>query len=1120
MPNPTAKPESGLLKKSLEVLKKERDDLLNTTMQDLDGGLQELITLLTASDPADKAAPAAPPSPSSAKPTAVPIKRGKPKPVEEPADDDEDPSVMPSGKPISGSRSLEPKRHGIPVPIAAAAPARRPLPNYWIPGRSREVAGRTYVLPPGVKSSLPWLGHGLRGFLRKIWKGSSTDNPDMDSFYRNKGIPVESTNLSLQEYVNIRAEVDKLLWQHLIESELSPEHRKHIDEFRAAVVNKLRSSIEKMLKYQRVITAKRIGQMYRASKKFPDIASALDSEEPVTDMGGKPVNDEQYFLYNPVSKKWWSDANGWVSNFEIATAHDEQEKEEIGDKGTSGKWMTKAQAEQQYKDDNPDDSFIGGDDDGGTPPTPPAPENGGDSAAEELEDSEDLSSPEESPVVEPEDEKDEPPESEPEHCVKCGKILDDNNHTQGSNWCDSCTFGVDPEHDKEPEDKKPEEDKKDDTAHLNYKSPECPHCGSSDVQKEQGPIGEDDKDFGACKACGFHWTEPNVEFDWGDEEEKEDEDEPETKECDNCGFNFKNYDLHHYHGRWLCPGCLEGEKDDDVDAADAEDEDEDDYEPKEEQHTYYCPQCHDYWSSPHEYGDNVEHICPECEKKGPPSDDDADAAEPDDEESDTGTDDNVIYGKKQKECPECHSADISGKDSEEGFNLDDMTCKECGHQWTQPKVDPDGEEYDSDEETDLPSDDEINATFDNEDDEDLDDEDDEYQGGDDDDTDSKMMHCDKCNTPTSVDELDHPTNGDEEDYDQWWCPSCISEKVKQDLASGPKGEPGEVGVEEPEWKACSKCGDEYDPQYDPHNTGKCPSCQDFSAHDDFTEPEDKPNPEPSEPTPEEAICKKCGKKFDPHWHKGWLHSMCQDCQNPMHEEEPEDSAKKAQDALDKVTGSSSPKPDETEEIKEPEAEAKPEEEQEAGEGFDPEIVKGVLKIIAMNGGAKKKKLKQKGLKLEDLEEFIKDMAFYYARKDFVSDPVKASNYFFHIIDQILKQENPKWSAAPDDWDLVGLYAKKAKMTREEACKKLEIQAPPTKHHKPYFSQDNWDMEEPEEPEEPKTESYDPEMTIAERIEFFKDKLKQGDYRFAEYLKARRMPLNERLISLKERMKAH
>ena len=85
----------------------------------------------------------------------------------------------------------------------------------------------------------------------------------------------------------------------------------------------------------------------------------------------------------------------------------------------------------------------------------------------------------------------------------------------------------------------------------------------------------------------------------------------------------------------------------------------------------------------------------------------------------------------------------------------------------------------------------------------------------------------------------------------------------------------------------------------------------------------------------------------------------------------------------------------------------------------------------------------------DLEAFIRAVAEDNPDKDFVTDAGRASDYFYIITNQILNVlHDPPWAAKPGDWDLVGLWAEKKKVSRSKACNRLGLNVPKPKHKPP------------------------------------------------------------------------
>jgi len=89
----------------------------------------------------------------------------------------------------------------------------------------------------------------------------------------------------------------------------------------------------------------------------------------------------------------------------------------------------------------------------------------------------------------------------------------------------------------------------------------------------------------------------------------------------------------------------------------------------------------------------------------------------------------------------------------------------------------------------------------------------------------------------------------------------------------------------------------------------------------------------------------------------------------------------------------------------------------------------------------------------DLEAFIHAVAEDNPDKDFVTDTGQAGGYFYIITNQILSVlHDPPWAAKPGDWDLVGLWAEKKKVSRSKAYNMLGLKTPnPKPKYKPLTS---------------------------------------------------------------------
>jgi len=57
------------------------------------------------------------------------------------------------------------------------------------------------------RGSLPWFKHGVRGFLRKLWYGSSKDNPD----WQRQADSVHHGRMTIQEYIQIERDIHGVL---------------------------------------------------------------------------------------------------------------------------------------------------------------------------------------------------------------------------------------------------------------------------------------------------------------------------------------------------------------------------------------------------------------------------------------------------------------------------------------------------------------------------------------------------------------------------------------------------------------------------------------------------------------------------------------------------------------------------------------------------------------------------------------------------------------------------------------------------------------------------------------------------------------------------------------------
>ncbi len=114
------------------------------------------------------------------------------------------------------------------------------------------------------------------------------------------------------------------------------------------------------------------------------------------------------------------------------------------------------------------------------------------------------------------------------------------------------------------------------------------------------------------------------------------------------------------------------------------------------------------------------------------------------------------------------------------------------------------------------------------------------------------------------------------------------------------------------------------------------------------------------------------------------------------------------------------------------------------ETSDARLLRLALRVISPQGFSPKKGVNAKA-DPADLEAFIRDVAENCPDKDFVTDAGKAGFYFYDIMNVILNVlHTPPWAAKPDDWDLVGMWAKKKQVSRSDACEQLGLKVPKPK----------------------------------------------------------------------------
>jgi len=82
----------------------------------------------------------------------------------------------------------------------------------------------------GVKN-LPWLGHGVKGFLRKMWYGNHPDNPS----HREEVQPLTTRKLTLQEYKELEAILNSCVDETLLCEAAAPGLNQIINQFGRAL---------------------------------------------------------------------------------------------------------------------------------------------------------------------------------------------------------------------------------------------------------------------------------------------------------------------------------------------------------------------------------------------------------------------------------------------------------------------------------------------------------------------------------------------------------------------------------------------------------------------------------------------------------------------------------------------------------------------------------------------------------------------------------------------------------------------------------------------------------------------------------------------------------------------
>ena len=72
-------------------------------------------------------------------------------------------------------------------------------------------------------------------------------------------------------------------------------------------------------------------------------------------------------------------------------------------------------------------------------------------------------------------------------------------------------------------------------------------------------------EYGTSSSCSFvaGWMrrlEAMAVAETANDQLEDESDENDKQVCEECGEDFKHHDIHHYHGKWLCPSCLDDEK--------------------------------------------------------------------------------------------------------------------------------------------------------------------------------------------------------------------------------------------------------------------------------------------------------------------------------------------------------------------------------------------------------------------------------------------------------------------------------------------------------------------------------------------------------------------------------
>lgn len=132
---------------------------------------------------------------------------------------------------------------------------------------------------PRMGEKLPWLNHGLRGFLHKLWYGNSAANPNWQGFRRNE-------HLTLEEYMSIEADLDTKIGSFFEEFEEYTEIQSLLNDFRKQLIRTIKNHMNSALGVMKSMSPEELAQ---AIKSNP---SATTISQPTPSPAARPTPEE------------------------------------------------------------------------------------------------------------------------------------------------------------------------------------------------------------------------------------------------------------------------------------------------------------------------------------------------------------------------------------------------------------------------------------------------------------------------------------------------------------------------------------------------------------------------------------------------------------------------------------------------------------------------------------------------------------------------------------------------------------------------------------------------------------------------------------------------------------